>query len=71
MLVYALQNHSINCNLIWDGDRLDREGDRLVKKGRGPTPGAAQTRILRFTMEIFIYKWLLLVHNNNNNNNVL
>jgi len=27
----------------------------------GPTRGGTQTGILRFTMEIFVYKWLLLV----------
>jgi len=28
---------------------------------RGPTRGGAQTGILRFTMQIFVYKWLLLI----------
>jgi hypothetical protein len=31
-----------------------------VKSNR-PNPGGAQTNILRFTMEMFVYRWLLLV----------
>jgi len=27
----------------------------------GPTRGGSQTGILRFTLEVFVYKWLLLV----------
>jgi hypothetical protein len=27
----------------------------------GPTPGGTQTDIFKFTMEIFVYRWLLLV----------
>jgi len=37
-------------------DSLDSQLDQV-----GPTRGGAQTGIFRFTMEIFVYKWLLLV----------
>jgi len=35
-------------------DDLDSQLDPV-----GPTRGGAQTGILRFTMEVFIYKWLV------------
>jgi hypothetical protein len=35
--------------------------DSLSLKLIDPTPVGVQTNILRFTMEIFVYKWLLLV----------
>jgi len=31
--------------------------DRLIEKGKGPTPGGTQTGILRFQMENFVHKW--------------
>jgi len=35
--------------------------DRLKYKMKNQTPGGAQTNFLRFTIEIFVYRWLLLV----------
>jgi len=40
------------------GDALDGLDSQLDPVG--PTRGATQTGILRFTVEIFLYKWLLL-----------
>jgi len=37
-------------------DGLDSQLDPV-----GPTRGGAHTDILKFTMDIFVYKWLLLV----------
>jgi len=37
-------------------DNLDSQLNQV-----GPTGGSVQTWILRFTMEMFIFKWLLLV----------
>jgi len=35
-----------------------REGRKLFLIPLGPTQGGAQTEILRFTVDIFVYKWL-------------
>jgi len=41
------------------GDALDGLHSQIIPLG--PTRGCAQTGILRFTLEIVVYKWLLLI----------